>query len=1079
MSNPTIKAKLQQYFLLMLSMLVLTGCGSGASGDNEVTTNPTIGARLAMDVVDSSGNTVNSVEATTTVIVRVKATNDFGRSVSGVAITFNTDLGTLSQSSALTGSDGYASVNLVTTNSDLGVASLTADGTVDGTALTSSGQVEFTSVTTQAPPTLTLTTYDQQCQQQTNETTAGNTLCVKAEYKSQGVPLVNEIVSFTATLGTVAPSSALTDDTGTATVFISSDSTQRGAGELTATAGTTTDTLNYQFVAGQVSVDLTLETYEADCVTQRDSFAAGITLCLRAVLLDGDQPLQSQIVTFAMPLGTLRQTSALTNADGIATVLADSTQELLGAATATATFDTVSATSNYEYIESDSTPTTGPQVQLATLQNNVFNNRFKAGEPTQLQATVLNGDGTAISNAIVDFTAERGNLTTDSALTNNEGIAQVTLTGTTDNIGAAVATARTTIEGVVFTQSFNYEVLAADAIDGESIFIGHFDDNGVFQDGLIGATIPRLQNGAIPLSAGGTVGLNVVVVNQSFQRITTPTAVTFSSACESNQSTNLDTQVTTINGEARSTYEDLSCATVNGNQDILVATILVNNVSITANATIELQPESVGSIEFISAEPTNIVLQGTGGQGKQETSTLTYQVKGVLGNPLTQQEVTFSLDSGVGDLSISPLTSLTNSQGLVSTKVTSGNVPAAVRVTASTIVKINGEPDKEISTQSDLLSVNTGLPDQNSITLGTSLLNPEANSFNGRVVDITAFMADSFNNPVPDGTTISFTTEGGFITPSCNTVNGSCTVVWTGANPRVANHRITILASAIGHETFFDVNGNNVFDNEDGGALSQGTDSGFGRGSYQSSGFVDHSEAWRDDNENRIHDAGEVFIDFDNDNQFDGADSKFNGPQCIHDTLCADELHSKINVRKALVMIMSGSQVRYSLLTGDRNPGTNSQLAHIGSRHVIATNDSANSVAVDGFLEVTASGTAISSSDLIIIDDGLSLPMQLVIADDAQGLGQILPAGTQVNISTSAGALAGTTSFTVPNSIGYINATGVDEYGGNEIEFSLVNVFSPNTTEDDEGLLTVSFTFPDSRNTFSFSIPVFMRNTGN
>jgi hypothetical protein len=98
--------------------------------------------------------------------------------------------------------------------------------------------------------------------------------------------------------------------------------------------------------------------------------------------------------------------------------------------------------------------------------------------------------------------------------------------------------------------------------------------------------------------------------------------------------------------------------------------------------------------------------------------------------------------------------------------------------------------------------------------------------------------------------------------------------------------------------------------------------------------------------------------------------------------------------------------------------------------------------------------------------------MNLSIADDAWGLGQILPAGTVVNISSSAGSVSGTTSFTINNSVGYINTQGIDQYGGTTVTFSLDNPFFG--TVDDEGLLTFSFTFPSSGTTFSFSVPIKM-----
>ncbi|MCJ8271870.1 MAG: hypothetical protein MJK04_21060, partial [Psychrosphaera sp.] len=898
-----------------------------------------------------------------------------------------------------------------------------------------------------------------------------------------GVGSSDEIVQFSATLGTLDPTSALTDVNGSTSVLLTSTDTQLGAATITAVVASKSlnASKNYQLIGSTSSSTLTLSTRNADCVDAANSFSAGSTFCLVAEMRDENGPVANQIITFTSPIGVLSQTTALTNAQGLATALVVSSSTQLGAATAVADHANLNATANYEFITGGSTTSLEPRFTLATIQNGVFQNSFKAGESIQLQARLLDSDGLRIEpQTIVRFSVERGQLNTSSALTSAAtGYAEVTLTSQTTDIGAAVATVQADVDGVTYTQTFNYEILSADAVEDVIPSIGYFNDANEFIKNEINLSITPDANGKYNLSAGGTMGLSILVVNQNNERIITPTPVTFSSACADNNSANLDTLVTTINGQAQSTYEDVSCATVNGNQDTLTASVTINNVSLTATATIELLAEDVGSIEFISAEPTNIVLKGTGGQGKQETSTLTFSIKGVLGNALTQQKVTFSLDTDVGGLSISPLESLTNSQGLVTTKVTSGNVPAAVRVTATTVVGQDPDTNEDIviRTQSDLLSVNTGLPDQNSITLTTATINPEAHNTTGVEVILTAFMADSFNNPVPDGTTVNFTTEGGFIQPTCNTTNGSCNVTWTGTNPRVPNHRITVLATAIGHETFFDFNGNNVFDDADGVAISEGTDSGLNRGNYFASGFIDHSEAWRDDDEDRAHDDGELFIDYNNDQTFNSADGLFNGPHCTHATLCGAQAASKINVRKAIVMIMSGSSPVFTLMTSSRTATSNTAIDHIGTNYVLNSNDTETGVTIDGGVSVATDGTVTAdNSGIITLEEGHSLQMVITAADDAVGLGQILPAGTIVTISTSFGGISGASSFTIPNSTGYLNSTGADQYGGTGASFSLVNTNSTNTTGDttQSGLLTFTFTMPSSNLTVSYTMPFTM-----
>jgi hypothetical protein len=985
-------------------------------------------------------------------------------------ISFSAALGSLRQSNGLTDRFGIATTYIDSSSTDLGAATATATFN----SLSANANYQFTQSDPQQQVVLSLSILDANCQLAVTTTIAGQSLCIKATLQQGNAPLPNTIVEFSATLGTLSQPSALTSSNGTATVLLQSTSTDLGAATVIAATSGLSASKNYELTSDLVGWSLSLTSYSVDCTTEQSSFNAGSTLCLSATLNDGTNPIANEIVAFTAPLGTAQQQTALTNSVGVARILVDSASTLLGAGAATATYQVLSASTNYEYISSDVGQTVGPTLILLSLQNGEVKNRFKVGESIQLQATLTNASNQPLSETIIRYTAERGTLTTNSALTNNSGQAQVTLSANASDIGAALSTAQVTIEGVTYTQSYNYEVLAADSVELDTARIGFFDDQNNFVNGEIGVSIALNDDGEYELSAGGTMGLSVVIVDQNDARITSPTPVTFSSSCAANERTNLDTQVTTINGVATSTYEDISCATVDGNSDTLVASITVNNVSLSATRDIKLAPEEVGSIEFISAEPISIVLKGTGGQGKQETSTLTFSVKGVLGNPLTQQEVTFSLDTTVGGLTVSPMKSLTNSQGLVTTKVTSGNVPAAVRVTATTVV--NEQDNIVIQTQSDLLSVNTGLPDQNSITIATATSNPEAHSFTGVEVNLRAFMADSFNNPVPDGTTINFTTEGGFIEPSCNTTNGSCVVQWTGANPRVPNHRITVLATAIGHETFFDTNGNNVFDDNDGLPISDDTDSGLNRSNYAASGFIDHSEAWRDDNENRVKDAGETFIDYNNDENFNSADGVFNGPHCTHATLCASEAGSKINVRKALVMIMSGSNVAYTLMTRNLTADSNLALEHINTNYVITTNDNGSNVQTDGGITVNAGGSSTRTDGVIELDEGFSLPLTLAIADDASGLGQILPAGTQVSISTSFGSVSGATSFVIPNSVGYLNADGSDQYGGSFAFFSLTNTNSTTNAGDTTqgGTLTIDFIFPSSLAFSSFSVPFVM-----
>ncbi|MDP7591695.1 MAG: Ig-like domain-containing protein [Litorilituus sp.] len=760
----------------------------------------------------------------------------------------------------------------------------------------------------------------------------------------------------------------------------------------------------------------------------QQSFAKNEVITLQAKVLDENNAIiTNKAVSFSAPIGSLEINSKLTNSEGIAIVYLTNEALSLGAGTANATVGDVNSNSiDYEFIDSE-TPNISPSITMLMRLNDIAVNQFKAGQEVQITSTLTDNNGQGIAGKIIAFTADIGTLSPVTVLTNSEGVAHVTLSSDND-IGAGVLTASYAVsEEANISGTFNYQVLSADAVIDSDIRLGYFDNSNTFIEGKIALSIDDNN-----ISAGGTLGLSVDVVDENGVLIVTPVSVTFTSNCVANGNATIDESVLSINGTASSTFEDIDCAGASGTSDVILASVDINNMTNTASETIAITGEQLGSLEFISAEPSSIVLKGTGGQNRQETSTLTFKVKSQLGNTLAQQAVNFALSTSVGGITLSRASGLTNSQGLITTQVSAGSVPTAVRVTASASMDINGET-VIVQSQSDLLSINTGLPEQRSMTISASILNPEAENINGATSQITVWLSDNFHNPAPDGTTVNFTTEGGNIEPSCSTTNGSCSVTWTSSEPRVADHRITILATALGHETFFDTNGNNLFDDNDGTAIldsgnssNLNVDSGFGNYPAQANGFIDMSEAWRDDNENSVHDNGETFIDFNNNGAFSIADGKFNGPQCQGEN-CAIQDERSIHVRKALRIVMASSAAEY-----------------------ILTNN-------DGSVEYQNSLTG-NSTDFDDIPNGGSQALTLYFADTGTP-SQTMPLGTTVNITLSAGLLAGTTDFTVANN---------NQAGFSQMKFFVIQ--EPGN-DPQTAILTVTITAPSGLMTsFSRSI---------
>jgi hypothetical protein len=369
---------------------------------------------------------------------------------------------------------------------------------------------------------------------------------------------------------------------------------------------------------------------------------------------------------------------------------------------------------------------------------------------------------------------------------------------------------------------------------------------------------------------------------------TQPATVTFSSNCAAQNLAKITSPITTSTGVATATYVASGCS---GN-DLVTATATVGTSSLSASGTVKVAAASIGSIVYKSATYTIISLKGSGTTAHPETSSVVFQVLDQSGGPSPGASVAFALNTAVGGISVNqgPVTSDAN--GNVQTTVQAGTVATPVRVTATVL---NTTPT--ISTQSNQLSVSTGVPTQNAFSLAVSCQNVEAFNIDGVQVQVTARLADRFSNPVADGTAVQFNTEGGHIQPQCTTSttateSGVCAVTWTSANPRptIGSNgragRSTLMAMAIGEESFVDANGNGAFD--------------------PGETFTDLGERYRDDNGNGVYDVGEFFYDFNNNGVRDPADGIFNGVLCNDPARC-DSSKSSTGIGSNNIIIMSGS----------------------------------------------------------------------------------------------------------------------------------------------------------------------------
>lgn len=458
----------------------------------------------------------------------------------------------------------------------------------------------------------------------------------------------------------------------------------------------------------------------------------------------------------------------------------------------------------------------------------------------------------------------------DTALTDATGVATVTLApASLTAAGASTLGATAQVETTEVTGSIGFSIGAS----------------------AVTISAPVLGVGTAALSSFGTTSISVTV-SSGGAPVATPQNVTFSSPCGSSGKAVLSTGVATVAGVATGSYRDNGCA----GTDAITATV----AGVTSASTdLVVTPPTVGSIQFVSATPETIFLKGTGGI---ETSQVQFKVVDTGGNPISGKAVTFALSTATGGITLTPTpaTATSDAGGMVVTNVNAGTVSTPVRVTASTPGATAGTT---LTTQSSNLTITTGIPAQDSFSLSATLLNPEFRDIDGNTTVLTARLADHFRNPVPDGTVVNFTTEGGSIVGSCQTTAGACSATMTSQLPRPANGRATVLAYAVGEESFTDVSGNGVAD------LVPDE-------MFDINGFsTDMPEAFRDDNENGIFDAAtETFIDFNQNNVYDVPDGKYNGVLCDNVTAppagssagtCAAT--KSIHVRDSLVIVFSGS----------------------------------------------------------------------------------------------------------------------------------------------------------------------------
>jgi hypothetical protein len=283
--------------------------------------------------------------------------------------------------------------------------------------------------------------------------------------------------------------------------------------------------------------------------------------------------------------------------------------------------------------------------------------------------------------------------------------------------------------------------------------------------------------------------------------------VALSSACVSQgRATLTPSTVSTSTGTATFTYRDGGCGAFNGTDSFQAS---VTGTSATASLTLTLTAPAVASVAFVSAVPNEIFLRGS---GFVENSNITFQVRDANGLGVPNQDVVLEATTLAGGLTLegvgTPVTRRSDANGNVIVRINSGTVPTPVRVRATLA-------SSGISAFSSNLAVAVGLPSQQNFSLSQRTLNIEGYNIDGVTNTYTVIASDRLSNPVPADTAINFIAEGGQVQAIRFTTltNGlaSATANFQTSSPRPEDGRVTVLAYALGEESFLDANGDNVY----------------------------------------------------------------------------------------------------------------------------------------------------------------------------------------------------------------------------------------------------------------------------